>query len=436
MIHFVASARQALQPFWGYFLVVETQKGEPGVRYQNTVLGEILKVIPRRVFGSIVSQHQGDRYGKDFHSWDHLVTLLYGQLGGVSSLRELVELWNVQTPHHYHLGTGPVCRSTFSDANQRRPSAIFADLFAHLTDLASRSLRHDGKQVLRLIDATPIPLASMHEWASWNGRTRGLKAHVVYDPNLDRPVHLEITSSTVNDVMIARDLSIERGAIYVFDKAYVDYHWWHRLHNARCIFITRPKTNVPFTVIKKRRLSKSARDASIFSDAIVRLASQQKTSLPINLRRIELRRDDGRVLTNPHQRSQTLRRQNRRSLSKALADRAVVPMDQAASENPRLLRPIRKRRPPADLRSLDCLPAAAHRRCRKPIQNFGPPLCRSRSIPALRAQPDRPHRQATAAKIPFHKAFAQPNGLRLCLVFTGQPCAFAGMTIERFGDPI
>jgi putative transposase len=297
MIHCVASARQALQPFWGYFLVVETQKGEPGVRYQNTVLGEILKVVPRRVFGSIVSQHQGDRYGKDFHSWDHLVTLLYGQLGGVSSLRELVELWNVQAPHHYHLGSGPVCRSTVSDANQRRPSAIFAELFAHLTDLASRSLRHDGKQVLRLIDATPIPLTSLHEWASWNGRTRGLKAHVVYDPNVDRPVHLEITSSTVNDVMIARDLSIERGAIYVFDKAYVDYHWWHRLHDASCIFITRPKTNVRFTVIKKRRLSKSARDASIFSDATVRLASQQKTSLPINLRRIELHRDDGRVLS-------------------------------------------------------------------------------------------------------------------------------------------
>src|SRR5271156_4583593 len=213
MIHCVASARQALQPFWGYFLVVETQKGELVVRYQNTGLGEILKAVPRRVFGSIVSQHQGDRYGKDFHSWDHLVTLLYGQLGGVSSLRELVELWNVQAPHHYHLGSGPVCRSTVSDANQRRPSAIFAELFAHLTDLASRSLRHDGKQVLRLIDATPIPLTSLHEWASWNGRTRGLKAHVVYDPNVDRPVHLEITSSTVNDVMIARDLSIERGAI-------------------------------------------------------------------------------------------------------------------------------------------------------------------------------------------------------------------------------
>ena len=267
------------------------------MRYQNTVLGGMLKVLPRRVFTSIVSRHEGDRYVKGFHAWDHLVTLLFGQLGGLSSLRELVELWNVQTPHHYHLGTGAVCRSTLSDANNRRPSAIFAELFAQLTGLASRSLRRDGEAVMRLIDATPIPLTSLHEWAQWNGRTRGLKAHVVYDPAADRPVHLEITAATVNDVMMARDLPIEPGAIYVFDKAYVDYRWWHRLHKAGCVFVTRPKTNVPFTRRKTRRLRKIDRDAAILSDATVRLASQQKTSLPIDLRRIELRRDDGRILT-------------------------------------------------------------------------------------------------------------------------------------------
>jgi putative transposase len=218
-------------------------------------------------------------------------------LGGLSSLRELVELWNVQAPHHYHLDTGPVRRSTLSDANNRRPSAIFAEVFAHLTGLASRSLRRDGEAALRLIDATPIPLTSLHEWAQWNGRTRGLKAHVVYDPAADRPIHLQITAATVNDVMMARDLPIEPGAIYVFDKAYVDYSWWHRRHKAGCLFVTRPKTNVPFTHLKKRRLSRVDRDASILSDATVRLASQQKTSLPVDLRRIELRRDDGRILT-------------------------------------------------------------------------------------------------------------------------------------------
>jgi len=296
MIHRVAGARQALQPFCGYFLVVETQKVEPGVRYQPTAFGGLLKVLPRRDVAAIVSRHQGDRYVKEFKSWDHLVTLLYGQFGGVSSLRELVELWNVQAVHHYHLGAGPICRSTVSDANRRRPSEIFGGIFAHLSGIAARSVRRQAEEAVRLIDATPIPLNSLHDWAQWNGRTRGLKTHVVYDPDADRPIRLAITPSTVNDVVMARELEIEPGATYVFDKAYVDYSWWQRLHDARCIFVTRPKTNVPFTQIKKRRLNKADRAGSVISDATVRLASQQKALLPINLRRIEVRRDDGTIL--------------------------------------------------------------------------------------------------------------------------------------------
>ncbi len=270
---------------------------ELSVRYQDTVFGELLKVVPRRVFAAIVSRHDGDRYDKEFDSWDHLVALLFAQLGGVSSLRELSAVWNVQSAAHYHLGTGPVSRSTLSDANQRRPPTIFAEIFSHLTGLASRTLRRKGQEVMRLIDATPIPLTSLSQWAEWNGRTRGMKAHVVYDPDGDRPVYLEITPSTVNDVLIGRDLPIEPGATYVFDKAYVDYAWWSRLHSAGCIFVTRPKTNVKLEVIEDRRLDQSATQAGIVSDAIVRLSSQQRSRLPIQLRRIEVRRDDGRILT-------------------------------------------------------------------------------------------------------------------------------------------
>jgi len=52
------------------------------------------------------------------------------------------------------------------------PSAIFAEAFAALSELACPALRREGKQVLRLIDATPIPLTSLHKWTDWNGRTR------------------------------------------------------------------------------------------------------------------------------------------------------------------------------------------------------------------------------------------------------------------------
>ena len=269
---------------------------ELSVRYQATVFDQLLKVVSRRRFAATVAAHDADRYDKGFHSWDHLVTLIFAQLGGTSSLRETVELWNVQAGAHYHLGTGPVSRSTLSDANRRRPPAVFAETFAQLTALASRNLRHAGTQVMRLIDATPIPLTSLSQWAQWNGRTRGLKTHVIYDPASDRPVHLEITPATTNDVLVGRVQPIEPGAIYVFDKAYVDYDWWYRLHQAKCIFVTRPKTNVKLRVLKTRRLGKGAKQAGIIGDAIVELASQQRERLPIKLRRIELRRDDGTVL--------------------------------------------------------------------------------------------------------------------------------------------
>jgi IS4 transposase len=298
MSQLLAAARQAPPRFGGNFLVEETQKGVLGVRYQNTVFGDLLKAVPRRRFAAIVGRHGGDKYIKGFSAWDHLVTLVFGQLGGLSSLREVETVWNAQATHHYHLGSGPIRRSTLSDANRRRPSAIFAEVFAELSSLACCALPREGQQVLRLIDSTPIPLASLHKWAEWNGRTRGLKTHVIYDPDADRPVHLEITAATVNDVVVGRRQPIEPGATYVFDKAYADYAWWRRLHEAGCCFVTRPKGNVPLYGRVERPVSGSDRDeAGIQGDTVVKLASPQRARLPIPLRRIVLHREDGRVLT-------------------------------------------------------------------------------------------------------------------------------------------
>ena len=298
MTRLVVAARQAPPVFSGILLVDETQNGELGVRYQNTVLGDLLKVLPRRRFAASVERHKGDRCIKGFSSWDHLVTLICAQLGGLSSLREVQAVWNAQAVHHYHLGTGLIRRSTLSDANRRRPSAIFAETFAALSELADGALPRHGSEILRLIDATPIPLTSLHQWADWNGRTRGLKAHVVYDPDVDRPVRLEITSATVNDVVAGRRQPIEPGATYVFDKAYVDYAWWRQLHDAGCGFVTRPKSNVRLCRLALRPVSEHDRQqAGIESDWIIDLDSQQRARLPILLRCIILRREDGRLLT-------------------------------------------------------------------------------------------------------------------------------------------
>jgi putative transposase len=162
----------------------------------------------------------GDAYDKSFRSWDHLVALIFAQLSGRDSLRAVVEGFNANSQHHYHLGTGKLSRSTLSDANARRPIGIFAQTFAALSAMASRQLRSEGREMVRLIDASPIPLGRVCSWATWNGRIRGMKLHMVYDPKGDIPKCVEVTDANVNDIEIGRQTAIRAGTTYVFDKGY------------------------------------------------------------------------------------------------------------------------------------------------------------------------------------------------------------------------
>lgn len=277
------------------------------MRYRDSIFAQLLKPISRRWLKSRAEALDADAYDKQFHSWDHLVTLVFAQLSSVNGLRGLEAVWNANKHHHYHLGVGTIARSTLSDANARRPVALFCETFEMLSGLADRTLRREGAEMLRLIDATPIPLDRVVGWAAWNGRTRGLKLHVMYDPGADHPRLIEITPATVNDVEVGRAMPIEAGATYVVDKGYCDYAWWTRLNAAGARFVTRPKTNARYQVLRRRPLRKKTGDGfKVIDDADVGLATQGKKQLAIPMRRVRVIREDGSklsILTNDLERS-------------------------------------------------------------------------------------------------------------------------------------
>jgi putative transposase len=278
-------------------LVVETQKG-PSMRFVDSIFGGLLKPIDRRWFQAVVDQCDGDAYDKSFKSWEHMVTLIFAQLSRSDSLRGVETGFNANAHHHYHLGVGPIARSTLSDANARRPVEIFAQTFTMLSATADRQTRHEGAEVVRLIDSSPIPLGKICNWAKWNGRIRGMKMHVVYDPNADCPRCVEITPATVNDVEIGREVEIEAGVTYVFDRGYYHYGWWRKINDAQSHFVTRTKANTRFRVIKRRYVRKTIGDGfRIIDDAEVVLTSKGDSRLPIPLRRIRVRRDKGGLIT-------------------------------------------------------------------------------------------------------------------------------------------
>lgn len=255
------------------------------------IFRQLIAAIDRPAFERRVAQTRAEAYDKSFGAWDHLLALIFAQLSGATSLRDLELRWTALHPHHAALGSGRLARSTLADANQRRPACIFADTFTALAAGLGRRLRHEGAHLLQVLDATPIPLSAHQPWARWNGRIRGLKLHLVYDPESRQAAVLGITDATVNDAEVGRTIPLQTGRTYVFDKGYCHYGWWRAIAAAGAWFVTRPKTNMRLAVLRLRPLASEDGDGfTVLEDAEVRLASKGDSSLSIPLRRIRLRR--------------------------------------------------------------------------------------------------------------------------------------------------
>src|SRR6201985_2666181 len=121
--------------------------------HHNTVLRDILKLVPWHRFEALVEEHDADARVRQLSTKGQFVALLYGQLSGASSLREIVTGLSSHTARLYHLGADAVRRSTFSDANAKRPVEVFVGLLETMMKHAHRGLRRKLAETTYLIDA-------------------------------------------------------------------------------------------------------------------------------------------------------------------------------------------------------------------------------------------------------------------------------------------
>lgn len=258
-----------------------------------------MKGLPRGTFNKAVAQHNADKYCKRFRHWDHVVAMLYAQLSAAPSLRALETGFNAHASHHYHLGTSMIKRSTLSDANEKRSDAVFSDTAKWLMGKVSRKLRQESEDLMYLLDSTSFTLKG-REFDKWtmNTRTRntqGIKLHVLYEPKSQVPVQFDFSAANVNDIERARSMPLEAGALYVFDKGYNDYNWWHEINKAKALFVTRFKYNASLTVLQRFDIPHQEADL-VLSDEIVKFRSKNPGGKRVNqyfdqpLRRVTVHR--------------------------------------------------------------------------------------------------------------------------------------------------
>jgi len=241
--------------------------------HSNTILSELLKLIPRHQFDSIVKNHNGDRYVKRFNCWQQLIVLLYAQAADKSSLRDIEQSMEVNDPRLYHLGLTQIKRSTLSDANKKRPCEIFQALFYKLSERCQTLTpkhKFKFKNPLYTWDATLISLClSLFPWSKF-GKTKGaLKLHVQLNHNGHIPDFM-VASPAFNheSKVVKRSFPITPDSIYCFDRGYWDYSLFRRIHNTKAFFVTRAKETMKYTVTGQHT---ETLNNGVLSDEIIKL---------------------------------------------------------------------------------------------------------------------------------------------------------------------
>jgi len=255
----------------------------------NTILSQMLQLLPRHVFEHIVDTHawQGPKPRKLTY-WGQFVAMLYAQFSGRKSLRDLVFSLNQQVKKLYHLGQTLVKRSTLAEANEKRPAIIFEKIYHKLLAgvYAEMARQQQVNPEIKIIDATTIDLcASVFPWATFRERKGAIKLHTVLVDTLPHCVIL--SDGKKHDLAAAKEMQFAPGDLLIMDRAYIDYAWLFGLHRQEVWFVTRLKANACYEVVADREITAPGQ---VLADHIIRLTSVRgQAAYPEYLRRVHYR---------------------------------------------------------------------------------------------------------------------------------------------------
>lgn len=270
----------------------------------GSLFQQLLREVPRTVFEGLVRRHQAERYAKGFSCWTQLVSMLFSQLAGADSLREICHGLECGLGRLKHLGLDEAPkRSTLSYANSHRRSELFEEFFWTCLNrfrdqgLLGSHKRFRFRNPLLSLDSTTITLClNLFPWASFQREKGGIKLHVLLRHDDYLPEYVVLTTARTNDLPPARHAPIKPGSIVVMDRGYVGYSLLAEWARNGIFFVVRAKANMEFL----RWESLPNRAPTILEDSIVRrlveFASPVRTHFPVPLRRVRVLTDDGQPL--------------------------------------------------------------------------------------------------------------------------------------------
>src|SRR4030042_3379584 len=219
----------------------------------KTIFSQLMDFLPTHEFRQCVERYHGNYKIKSFSCWDQFLCMAFAQLAYRESLRDIEACLRGAKQKFYHMGVrGKVSRNTLAHANQIRDWRIYADFAQVLITQARRLYAHENfgvelQQTVYAFDATTIDLClALFPWATFRQHKGAIKLHTLLDLRGNIPTLIYVTKGKTHEVNLLDDLLIEPGAIYLFDRGYLDFARLHHLHQSLAFFIIRAKNNFRF----------------------------------------------------------------------------------------------------------------------------------------------------------------------------------------------
>ena len=256
-----------------------------------TVFAQVVGLGHRETFRRCVYRYNGDACIKDFGCHDQWLAMAFAQLTFRESLRDLESSLAARAELLYQMGfRSRVRRSTLADANEQRDCRIYADWAQSLIRRARRLYADEPfalelEQTVYALDATVIDLClSLFPWAYFRSTKAAIKLHTLLDLRGSIPSFLALTEGLVHEVNMLDEIPIEPGAIYVMDRAYLDFRRLARFTEAGAFFVIRAKSNLRFYVSGSHPVDLAT---GLRCDQAIRLRGfYSKQGYPGSLRRI------------------------------------------------------------------------------------------------------------------------------------------------------
>jgi len=266
------------------------------------VFAQLLALVNRYEFQKCVDRYDGDYRTRELNCWNQFCQLFFGQLTARNGLRDICLCLNAHKNKLYHLGIKQsVNQSSLSRANENRDWRIFADFGTYLISVVRPLYANKAVPNLEidndifLLDSTTISVSiNLMNWAKGKYSRGAVKMHTLMDLRGNIPTFIHITDGKYHDVNALDELDVVSGAIYIMDKAYIDFKRLNRLNNVQAFFVVRAKENLKFKAVASKKVDKTK---GLRCDQTIKLTvKKSKSQYPEKLRRIKYFDEEKNIL--------------------------------------------------------------------------------------------------------------------------------------------